>query len=44
MNEGMEIFKGCDFLFFGIFLIKKSFYLIKKKKKSQNLFENLIFQ
>lgn len=43
MNEGMEIFKGCDFLFFGIFLIKKRFFY-KIKKKSQNLFENLIFQ
>lgn len=33
MNEGMEIFKGCDFLFFGIFLIKKRFYLIKKNHR-----------
>ena len=35
MNEGMEIFKGCDFLFFGI---KKNVFLIIIKKKSQESF------
>jgi len=32
MNEGMEIFKECDFLFFYIFLIKKTF------KKNHRIF------